>query len=181
MSSSTTPIKPVSIPVTPAQPKQAVYDKSALYLFEEFNRISYRARFAQEPPPFDATKRPKLWFDSAVDMSIPEAAVEYKVFYKRADGTWTIISTPISVQDAATVNIPPDAFPAGGPPLLPYIEVPIRALLPNEVLTPLPFGLQITRTDLAQAAGQAEGKFTDQDRKVLNAIAKAVGVDVTVL
>ncbi len=55
--------------------------------------------------------------------------------------------------------------------------VPVRALLPNEQLTTDPFGgVQVIRTDLKQTLDESTGRFTDADRKLLQAIAAKLGV-----
>lgn len=60
--------------------------------------------------------------------------------------------------------------PTGFDDTRPWREMPLRDLLPNEVVTATPFGVVIVRTDKQQQADQADGKFTPSDRQMLQQI-----------
>lgn len=88
---------------------------------------------------------------------------------------WSYVLIAMPNKEAATINLLPGVEFNFVP--LPEWEVPARALLPNEQIYPfLGNVLQIKRTDLALQQAQQLGQFTDQDRALLQAIAKQLNV-----
>ena len=73
-----------------------------------------------------------------------------------------------SGSDAVWVPDPP--APTGIDDTRPPRPMPMRDLLPNEVFKTGLMGVGITRTDLQQAANQASGEFTADDRATLQQI-----------
>jgi len=159
------------------------YGLDSLYLFPRYGtRQEYEARTGEVCPPFDPTKPPKHWRD-------PNALVKFRAtaLYPQA----LVISesgTPIADADgkpmldvlsmpkaqAATVNIRPSGAFTGES--LPEVQFPLRPLDEGEELG---FGLggvvEVRNIALYQALVN-EGKFTPQDRLLLQAIAKKLGI-----
>lgn len=96
---------PTSIPQYPPQPDQAIYGFSVLQTVPTFTRQSYLNAFGVQPPDFDATKPPKFWFDSTVDLSNSANVAVYQTV--QLDGiTASIVQLQMPATQAASVNIP---------------------------------------------------------------------------
>ena len=169
---------PQSLPVVPAQPNQAYFSADLLALFQRYGSPEqYQAAFGVASPPFDKSKRPKLWFDSTVNASgDPLGIVVYNVYRLNPQTqTWGYTIIAMSNAEAATVNIPEQT--ERNTAILPDWEFPSRGLLANEQLFPtIGNVLQVKRTDLAVQVAQDLGQFTAQDRALLQAIAKQLNV-----
>lgn len=148
--------------MTPSEPNQASYPISALYLFPVYATAASHQAATGQPAPFTSAKPIKLW---ARPLGAGEDPTSYQLFNctkLSEDGqTETIANFPMTLGDAAAVNIPPDASGQGGTPVQPAVgsvaatqppvPIPIRALLSNEKLVATPFGVTIERTDLQPA------------------------------
>lgn len=164
--------------------QQPIYGVSNLYRFPVYQtRDAYRQATGQEAPPYDPTKRLKAWFD-------PDAATNprRKIVYDNVlsindqghaiagpDGKPMLEPLVIDRDEAGRVNIPvkgpgiPDA-PFTGPEW----PVPLRPLESNEELFFQFAGIVAVRnTDLYPAV---QSGFTGEDRKLLQAIGKKLGL-----
>jgi hypothetical protein len=84
-----------------------------------------------------------------------------------APGRWDLSQTePVWVPD------PP--APTGLDDPRPLREMPVRDLLPNEILQPGLAGVNVVRSDLRQETAKALGQFTPADRAMLEAVFQAV-------
>lgn len=164
-----------SAPQAPPQPNSSPYPVNRLETFTEYTFESYLAA-AGAPPPFDPNLPIKTWLDTSVDASDPTAPQIYRTF-KVIAGQPRMTSYALPASQAASVNLPDPNQP------LPHgsvaqtqsnVQVPLRALLPNEVLILGPLGIvEVQRTDLQPVP--AAGGWTQQDRDLLHAIAAKVG------
>lgn len=162
------------------------YGISNLYLFPVFQtREAYRLAVGVEPPPYNERIPIKSWFD-------PDAAknTRRKIIYENviayaengaplvdAAGKPMLEPLVLDVAIAGAVNIP---FKAPGVPDQPTtgleIPVPMRPLTDNEELF-LQFGGTVAvKNKAAFAQLEQLGKFTDQDRSLLQAIAAKLGI-----
>ena len=163
------------------------YNLDRLYLYPYCqNREAYEAANGQPCPPWDPTRRPKRWADPSAANSTEDFVVYDRVLatdpkelakgpLTGPDGKPYFKSLILPKEIAATVNIPPSVANAPGADAPPY-EPPCRALEPNEELffDPLGFGVvMVKNTDLYSVG---ENSFTAQDRVLLRAIAKKLGV-----
>lgn len=173
-----------SIPVIPAQPNKAQYGIGELELFKKYmTREAYEEAFGVPPPQYNPDLRPKFWRDDSVDVSDPEAEVEYLV-PRMVAGKWKLVRTMMPAWEAAAVNIP-ETLPSGITPSnpewegrgRPAREFPVRPLLDNESLIP-GFGniCMVGRSDLLAAQEADSGKFLPADRALLKAIADKLEV-----
>jgi hypothetical protein len=165
----------------PALPRPQ-YGIENLYLFPCYGTPdAYQRATGHAAPPWNPNRAPKLWedpkakdapkrtivYDQALvldDKGVPEAG---------PDGSPLLDLLVLNKDEAATVNIPPDIgnIPGASVPMVPP---PLRALEPNEQLF-FPIGglVAVKNLDLYP---QLEVGFTAQDRALLNAIAKKLGL-----
>lgn len=159
-----------------------VYGVDQLYLFPRYQtRDAYREATGKEPPPFDPAKPPKYWFDPNAAQS-PRRSIVYDpvlafgksgVALAGPDGKPALDVLVLSKDEAAAVNIPPHGSNVPGADV-PEVPFPLRPLEANEELF-FQFGgvVAVKNVELYQAL---EVGFTYNDRKVLQAIAKKLGV-----
>lgn len=169
-------------------------------VFPEYrNRAEYKAAFGVDAPPFDVTRKIKLWQDpSAGSDGLPEVIYNNAVMTKK-DGTFVLknnkpVIKPIvlPVDEAKSVNLPPEDEKGNTGEIeswMPPIQNPFRDLVEGEeiVVAGPDMGLLsgkflvIRNTKLwaeEQAAALEEsGKFTVADRQLLTAIAAKLGVE----
>jgi hypothetical protein len=161
------------------------YGLDKLYLYPYFqSRDAYEQITGQPCPPWDKTRRPKKWFapeaaQSAEDFLVFERvlATELKEIGRPLtgpDGKPYLKSLILPRDIAATVNIPPNGANVEGA-AVPEYPVPLRALDQNEeLILDGPFGIvMVKNVELSQAV---EDGFAAQDRAMLRAIAKKLGV-----
>lgn len=169
-----------SKPVVPAQPEREFYGIQDIALLQWIDsRETYQRTFGAVPPEFNPAHRPKYWFDTSVDLTDPEADVCYQVPRLGKDGLPRIVQSCMPAWEAARVNIPGGAASTDPNDLRgrPAREIPVRALAPNEALVfETPFGMRVIRTDLRLERERKEGKFLPEDRALLLAIARKLGV-----
>lgn len=174
--------QPVSNPLAQPQPDKEVYGIRDLTLFSSYDsRAGFKQAFGVDPPDFTTGFRVKKWFDTTVDLSDPEADACYLIVKTGKDGTPTTSQSCMPAFEAARANIP-DGFAISNPVpgsamdqyaqarARPEREIPIRALLPNEVLRASPFGVEVIRVDKRLNAEQQAGKFMPEDRAVLQEV-----------
>jgi len=173
----------ISVPVVPSQPLTEYYPLSALGLFKEYTRESFRLAFPDTPiPSFDIGRRVKNWFDTSVSLADPEADVTYYVFRATPANpeVFTYQMTTMPVLEAATVNFAPagTVVDAAIQAALkrPLREMPVRLLFSNEEIVNAFTGPMIRRTD--RISPDMVISWTEGDRLVLNAIAKKLGVEI---
>jgi len=165
-------------PTVPAQPDREIYGLLDLALFQNFQTAEdYQAQFGVAAPAWNAAYRPKSWFDSTVDLKDPEADVCYLVA-RLVQGQPKAVQSCMPAWEAARVNIPSgEASPdPNDPRARPPRDHPIRPLLPNEVLIYTVAGIQVLRIDKRLERDKADGKFLPNDRSLLEAIARKLGV-----
>jgi hypothetical protein len=160
------------------------YGIQELYLFPYFQtREDYKKAVGVEPPPFNSNRAPKYWFDPAAkdysrrSMVYGQSLVYYSNGSPMADakGNPVLDVLVINRDEAASVNIPAKhvgaANIAGAD--APEVPMPLRPLEPNEELFfPFP-GIVAVRIKGTQ---EADRGFTEEDRAILLAIAKKLGV-----
>ena len=141
---------PVSVPVVPAQPNQAVYGLHALELFHDFSadprvkpRDAYVQAFGVPAPNWDPSWPAQYWFDSSVDVSKPDNMAVYESVQNQGAAA-SIVQVHYPAARAAVVNIPGlNTYPA-------YVIAPTDAKLGGNPMNP---ELLSTREDaLALAA-----------------------------
>ena len=96
---------PVSMPLAPPQPDQDIFSPTALALFREYTRESYRSTFGLDAPPWDPARLYKSWFDSSTFIPQPNT-VAYRTFGQDATGAWGLQNLTLTFADAASVNLP---------------------------------------------------------------------------
>ena len=96
---------PVSLPMAPPQPNEAIYSPADLALFQEYTRESYRAAFGVDAPPWNPARLYKTWFDSSVFTPRPNT-VSYQIFGQDATGAWGFQNLTLTLADASAVNLP---------------------------------------------------------------------------
>jgi len=167
----------MSITIDPPQPQgQGQYPLSALMpsTIKEFaNQSDYVAKTGKPVPAYNPQLPVKRWIDSSVPAGT-FSSLTYNTAHLDPSGQRPIV-TQISVPGflAGQVNILPDSGPIAPSPAGELL-VPIRALLPNEILIANPFGISVCNTDIynpnapAGATPTSGGGFTDADRATAN-------------
>ena len=153
-----------------------------LYLFPRYQtREDYRNAMREEAAPFDPRRAPKYWFDPNAANS-PRRTVIYDpvlafsstgVALAGPDGKPMLDVLALSREEAATVNIPPGGTNVPGADV-PEIPFPLRQLGPNEELC-FQFGGVVAVKDI-EIARTTEVGFTYEDREILLAIARKLGI-----
>jgi hypothetical protein len=152
---------PQSIPSNPAQPNQSIYGFGALQTVPTYTRASYLAAFGVQAPNFDATKAPKYWFDSTVNLSSPSNVAVYNVVSVEGIlATITQLSLPAS--QAAAVNIP------GLITYPPYVIQPTTATMTGLPPSGVPFNADVLSNqqdalNLANSFGLSSSAVIDGD------------------
>ncbi len=160
------------------------YGIERLYVFPYYQtREEYQKATGVEPPKFDGTKAPKYWFDPAAKGSTRRnMAYDYVLSYAvngsplfDENGKPMLEMLMLNKDDAATVNIPPKGLGMANIPGAdkPEIPPPLRALnADEEFFVPFPgiIGVRI------KGSLEPDRGFTEEDRSVLLAIAKKLGV-----
>lgn len=155
----------------------STFPLSSVYKFPVYQtREQFAAATGLPVPPYDPRKPVKSWFDPAP--VLVGKVVMYKHPVVGADGR--IVEEPflLSAEDAKIVNIPPKAPGVPDQPTVGEVPVPVRDLLPNEsYITTGPLQIiEFKDTSAQTPGGDSGGGFTSEDRRLLQGIAKAVGV-----
>lgn len=155
-----------------------------LHLFPYYQtREEFRKANGFDPAPFNANRPPKYWFDPAAKEAARRAVVYDNVIAYAANGAPLVgaDSKPVvdvlvlSKEEAATVNIPPKGLGVANIPGsdVPEVPPPLRGLKDDEELFfPFP-GVVAVRIRGTQ---EADRGFTEEDRAILEAIARKLGV-----
>jgi len=158
------------------------YGIKSLYLFPYYQtREDYQKATGQEPPPWDARRAPKYWCDPKARESIRRNVVYDLVLATSQsgsplagpDGKPTLDLLVLNKDEAATVNIPPNGTNVPGADI-PEIPCPLRPLDPGEELFFDIGGVVAVKNVPLYSA--LEVGFTAQDRLLLKAIAKSLGI-----
>jgi hypothetical protein len=160
------------------------YGLESLYLFPYFQtREEYKSATGVEPPKFDGTKPPKYWFDPTASESLRRQIVYDQVVAYAASGSPIVDEKGqpslevmmLSKDEALNVNIPPKGLGVANVPGAdkPEIPPPLRALREDEELFfPFP-GVVAVRV---KGTLEPDRGFTEEDRAMLLAIARKLGV-----
>jgi len=140
-------ISPVSRPVVPAQPSTEFYSLQDLALFKSYYRDSYRSAFGVEAPAYDASRRPKSWFDSSVDVSAPDNVAVYRIATQDQNGNGILRQIVMPALEAAVVNLP------GAILYPPYIVTPTRAARGGSSMNPIYLSLESDAQALMKELG----------------------------
>lgn len=157
-----------------------------LYVFPYYQtREAYQAAVGVEPPPFDASRPPKAWFDPNAKATGKRFVVYDRVVAYSQSGSPIVSESnqPVTeqlllpVDEAATVNIPPK-----GPTVanikgadVPEVPCPLRPLnADEEIFFSFPGVVSVRLKGEPQPA--KDGSFTEDDRMILMAIARKVGI-----
>ncbi|MBL8236232.1 MAG: hypothetical protein JNM66_02350 [Bryobacterales bacterium] len=165
-------------------PGEVRYGIERLYVFPYYQtREEYQKATGVEPPKFDGTRAPKYWFDPAAKESTRRnMAYDHILSYAvngsplfDDNGKPMLEVLMLNKDEAATVNIPPKGLGMANIPGAdkPEIPPPLRALnADEEFFVPFPgiIGVRI-KNSLEPDRG-----FTEEDRAILMAIAKKLGV-----
>ena len=160
------------------------YGIERLYLFPYYQtREAYQKAIGVEPPKFDGTKPPKLWFDPAAKDSIRRNIAYDRVISYAVNGALLFDENDkplleglvLNKDEAATLNIPPRGLGMANIPGAdkPEIPPPLRALAADEEFF-VPFG-GIVGVRIKGTLEPDRG-FTEEDRTLLLAIARKLGV-----
>ena len=155
-----------------------------LYLFPYFQtREEYQKATGVEAPKFDALKPPKFWFDPAAKASTRrnmayDQVLSYAVNGSPLideDGKPMLEALTLNKEEAAVVNIPPKGLGMSNitGSDKPEVPPPMRALQPDEeFFAPIGgvIGVRIKGTL------EPDRGFTEEDRTLLLAIARKLGV-----
>ena len=160
------------------------YGIERLYLFPYYQtREAYQKATGVEPPKFDGAKPPKLWFDPAAKDSIRRNIAYDRVISYAVNGALLFDENDkplleglvLNKEEAATLNIPPRGLGMANIPGAdkPEIPPPLRALAADEEFF-VPFG-GIVGVRIKGTLEPDRG-FTEEDRTLLLAIARKLGV-----
>lgn len=146
-------------------------------------REDYQKATGQEPPKFDGSRPPKYWADPEAKNTARRNMVYDRViaYYSNGspasdeNGNPQMEALVLNRDEAATVNIPPKGIGmaniAGAD--RPEVPPPLRALHEDEELFfPFP-GIVAVRI---KGSLEADRGFTEEDRSLLQAIARKLGV-----
>lgn len=159
------------------------YSLDKLYLFPYYQtRQDYRRAVGEEPPAWDPQRPPKYWFDPNARQSTRRNVVYDNVLAVSEsgsplvgpDGKPMLDLLVLSKEEAATVNIPPKEVSNVPGADRPEVPCPLRALDPDEELF-FDFG-GIVAVKNRKLYPQLEVGFTSEDRALLQAIAKKLGL-----
>jgi len=159
------------------------YGLDSLYLFPYYQtRDAYRKAAGEEPPPWDPRKPPKYWMDAKARLSGRRNVVyDFTLAISQSgtplagpDGKPMLDLLVLPKEDAATVNIPPDATNVPGTDV-PPVPPPLRPLEPNEELF-FDVGGVVAVKNLDHPYWKETAGFTQADRALLRAIAAKLGV-----
>ena len=161
------------------------YGLKSLYLFPYYQtREDYQKATGQEPPPWDARRAPKYWCDPKARESTRRNVVyDFVLATSQSgsplagpDGKPMLDLLVLTKDEAATVNIPPKGPGVANIPGsdLPEAPCPLRPLEPNEELF-FDFGGVVTVKNVPLYSALETG-FTAQDRLLLKAIARSLGI-----
>lgn len=162
---------------------QPFYGLETLYLFQRHQtRDAYTKANGKEPPEFNPALPPKYWEDPDALKSPRRnvlydrviAATELGKPMPGPDGNPMLEVLTLPKAEAAVVNIPPPGTNVPGADAY-EVPVPLRELQPYEKLV-FQFGATVAVRDTRVPLPAALGDFTEQDRAVLNAIARKLGV-----
>ena len=160
------------------------YGIERLYLFPYYQtREAYQKATGVEPPKFDGAKPPKLWFDPAAKDSIRRNIAYDRVISYAVNGALLFDENDkplleglvLNKDEAATLNIPPRGLGMANIPGAdkPEIPPPLRALAADEEFF-VPFGGIIGVR--IKGTLEPDRGFTEEDRTLLLAIARKLGV-----
>ena len=154
-----------------------------LYRFPYFQtREAFLEANGYEAPPFTTSRPPKYWIDEEARSS-PRRVVVYENAIAYAangsplvgpDGQPVVESLSMFREDAFTVNIPPVGANVAGANQ-PDVPVPLRALTDEEELFFAMPGVVAVRLKSHQ---EPDRGFTEEDRSLLQAIARQLGLVV---
>jgi hypothetical protein len=157
------------------------YELRKLYLFPEYgSRDEYSKVTGQEAPPWNAARPLKLWFDPNAAAS-PKRAIIYDrvlavseigVPLRDPGGSPFVEPLVLEKSEAASVNLPDHRTPTNIT-LVP-VPVPLRALDAEEELI-FSFEGVVVRNKAWLETHWGDG-YTEQDRKLLQAIARKLNV-----
>jgi hypothetical protein len=160
------------------------YGLNKLYLFPYYqSRDEYQKATGAEPPPYDPTKDPKHWFDPAAAQSAKKYFIYDRILAIDNDGMGRhgpdgkpfFEELVLSRQEAATLNIPhgyANEANNGKPP----IPCPVRPLDDDEELAFEWADIVVVHNK--KLWGDLTISWSPQDRELLRAIAKKLGVPV---
>lgn len=106
------------IPPMPNRPQYSIYDIALFHHFQ--TRDQFKVAFGVQPPPFDATKRPKFWFDSSV---APDDLLNYDVVGLDSKGQPAYKKITLMGAEASAPNFPGDYVYS------PYVVAPTQAII----------------------------------------------------
>jgi hypothetical protein len=163
------------------------YGIDKLYLFPVYGtREQYQLATGQEAPPFDPAKPPKFWFDAKAASSGKRNVVYDSVLALDAfgrpmlDAAGQVMLEPmvLTAQQASAVNIPyMKTANEEGSGQIP-VPVPLRDPEPDEELYIDRAQNVSIRNKKLWAENSDKGVFSPQDRELLRAIARKLGVPV---
>lgn len=156
------------------KPNLPIYGLEELYLFPYYQtRGAYEQATGAACPVFDPTKPPKYWRDLTALLSTKRTVVYQQAVFGLRDGKPDVDLLVLPKEQAATVNIPPDKW---GEPTEAPVPPPLRALEPDEELI-VSFGGPVQVKNLVSPYWtEAAGGFTEEDRALLRAIARKLGL-----
>lgn len=159
-----------------------------LYLFPYYQtREAYREATGEEAPEWNPSRPPKYWFDPEVRKQSKRNVVYDHVIAYSANGIPLVSPDEKPVTDvlllhkdeAGAVNIPPKGPTISNIPGadVPEIAPPLRELKEDEELFFIFPGVVAVRLKSHQ---EADRGFTEEDRALLQAIARRLSVDLSV-
>lgn len=161
------------------------YGLQNLYLFPCYQtREEFRAATGSDAPPYNPEHTPKYWFDPKARDRVSRTVVYERVLAIDAggraipgkDGSPMLEPLLLTKDEAATANIPSTVTSEPGTGEAP-LPVPLRPLDEDEELFFDLFGIVTVKNKklFPKLPAQSDG-FTQQDRQLLQAIARVVGI-----
>lgn len=144
---------PTSLPVVPLEPPGPTYGASALWLFETFSRASYLQKFGVQAPPYDPTRKTKVWFDTSDPLPDP---VSYIVAVKPGNIT-QISQITLPVPEARQVNLL-GAYQYDTWQLIPTVAVIVE--MPGGVRVPIDPTMLSSEADAQRIAAEVGGEVS---------------------
>ena len=152
-------------------------DIKTMYLRPVYStRSAYREATGADAPPHDPHRPLQFWEDPAPSRKLGVFAL-YDHALQKIDGRWRIAPLVVPLMWAQRINLPPDEGSLPGGSVSETIPPPLsRGLTEDEEIVEGPFGVVIRSRSQYVASLEEVDNFTAQDRALLRAIARKLGV-----
>lgn len=165
-----------------------VYGLDKLHMFPVYStRERYLKATGQEAPPFDPKRPPKFWFDpQATESGRRNVLYDTVIMLDHnnrplpdAHGNPQFEPLVLTAKEAASVNIPYQESANEEGSGVPPVPVPLREPDPDEEMFIDKAGVVSIRNKKLWAQDASRNVFSAEDREVLRAIARKLGVPLS--